>query len=428
MRLKTLEMSLKKILLLCLAAGLAVLASAQQGEVNVATPYESGLKVNINEAGSKYFRLITWHQFWAATPADFQPSVAPELSLRRSRVLLYAQLSDRFLILTHFGLNNLNYQGLHPTGQSSQTQLFLHDAWVEYRAAPNLYIGGGLHYWNGISRLNNQSTLNIMGLDNPRFAWATIGTSDQFGRHMGVYAKGSINERLQYRLSWNQPIANSIDQLVELTPEADRSVYRGTAFNNPQQPDNAFAGYVNYQFFDIESTKLPYMVGSYLGTKRVFSIGAGAFYHPEGTVTEGTLNGNDLQGHDVLLWSVDAYLDMPIGENKEALSLYAGYFNYDFGPNYQLAGTSLDVATSQTIYGQAGYLLRPFSNKFRLQPYVTGAFRSLEALGSDRFTEVQTGLNFFITDHNAKISLQYGHRSLQGNGTDQIILQAHIFL
>lgn len=420
---------MKRSICTILITSLIFIASAQQGEPTVAAPCDGGLKVDLDQAGQKYFRLITWHQFWAATPNGLEANgFSPELSLRRSRVLLYAQLSDRFLILTHFGLNNLNYEGLHPTGQSSQAQLFLHDAWVEYRIAPELFVGGGLHYWNGISRLNNQGTLNIMPLDNPRFAWATIGTSDQFGRHMGVYAKGSIHQRLQYRFSWNQPIANSFDHINELEPDADRAVYRGTAMNAPQRPDNAFSGYVNYQFIDIESNKLPYMVGSYLGTKRVFTVGGGFFYHPEGSITRQAENGTPYESHDVLLWAVDAYLDMPVGEHKEAISLYAGYFNYDFGPNYQLSGTSTDIASSTTYYAQAGYLLRPFSEKFRLQPYLTGALRRLDAFDNALKTEVQAGINFFITDHNAKVSLQYGQRALNGAITDQIILQAHIFL
>jgi hypothetical protein len=41
-------------------------------------------------------------------------------------------------------------------------------------------------------RLNNQSTLNLMTLDNQRQAWATLGLSDQFARHIGVYAKGAL--------------------------------------------------------------------------------------------------------------------------------------------------------------------------------------------------------------------------------------------
>lgn len=29
-----------------------------------AAPYGSGLKVSLNDDGSKYYRLITWHQAW----------------------------------------------------------------------------------------------------------------------------------------------------------------------------------------------------------------------------------------------------------------------------------------------------------------------------------------------------------------------------
>ena len=93
--------------------------------------------------------------------------------------------------------------------------LFLHDAWAEFAVEPGkLHIGSGLHYWNGISRLTNQSTLNMMTLDNPGgqggvsvsdarlFPWSNITTSDQFARHLGIYAKGSLG-KFGYRISAN---------------------------------------------------------------------------------------------------------------------------------------------------------------------------------------------------------------------------------
>jgi hypothetical protein len=66
---------------------------------------------------------------------------------------------------------------MSPTGTGEGSQVFLHDAWAQYSLGKNNAVGGGLHYWNGISRLNNQ-TLNLMTLD--RTAWATLGLSDQF--------------------------------------------------------------------------------------------------------------------------------------------------------------------------------------------------------------------------------------------------------
>ena len=134
--------------------------------------YEGGLKVKINEDGSKYFRIISWAQFWAQhnsdRPLDGNGNEQADLnfSLRRARVLMYAQVSKDFLILTHFGLNSLNADNMSPVGTRDPSQLFFHDVWAQYSLGANHAIGGGLHYWNGISRLNNQSTLNIMTLDN----------------------------------------------------------------------------------------------------------------------------------------------------------------------------------------------------------------------------------------------------------------------
>jgi hypothetical protein len=75
-------------------------------------------------------------------------------------------------------------------------QLFLHDALGEFKLNDALYIGGGLHYWKGMTRLGNQSTLNMMTLDQARpfVQWHSLGNTDQFARHLGVYAKGTIGE------------------------------------------------------------------------------------------------------------------------------------------------------------------------------------------------------------------------------------------
>jgi hypothetical protein len=78
------------------------------------------------------------------------------------------------MILSHWGINNQSFinGATAPNGpngtatasnQGKKPQLFLHDAWTEYRIIPTkLYIGAGLHYWNGASRLSSHSTLNFM--------------------------------------------------------------------------------------------------------------------------------------------------------------------------------------------------------------------------------------------------------------------------
>ena len=79
--------------------------------------YTGGYKIKFNEDGSKYLRIIAWGQFWA-TYSDNVPDESSNLNfaVRRARVLTYTQLNDKFLILTHFGLNNLTGNNTTPLG------------------------------------------------------------------------------------------------------------------------------------------------------------------------------------------------------------------------------------------------------------------------------------------------------------------------
>ncbi|MCB0643811.1 MAG: porin, partial [Phaeodactylibacter sp.] len=378
------------------------------------------LTLKLNEDGSKYIRFITWHQMWTTFSQDANDNIQTEFRLRRSRFLAFAQVSPRFLILTHFGLNNLTRGGMDATGQLAAAQLFMHDAWAEYRVVDKfLYIGGGLHYWNGISRLTNQSTLNIMSLDAPRFNWATIGTSDQFARHLGLYAKGKLG-RLDYRVSVNEAIANTLDGARGLKPAPDTAVYVNDG-------GKVYSGYFNYQFLDKESNKLPFMVGTYIGKKKVFNIGAGFLSHPGGSTSlDGS--GNEV-ANDVLLWAADAYYDAPVGSNGSAISAYLAFYNFNFGPNYQLTGSSDLVATGNILYGQLGFALPAFSNGTQLMPYVTYSNRSIEA-AADPANQLGVGFNYFISGHNAKVTVEYNSNkpAVTTDRTNILRIQGMIFL
>ena len=114
--------------------------------------YTGGLKVKLNEEGSKYFRIISWGQFWARYQDDVADDVSStNFSVRRARILTYSQINKDFLILTHFGLNSLNGNNQSPLGTGENSQLFFHGFWMQYNLSENHSIGGGLHYWNGIS-------------------------------------------------------------------------------------------------------------------------------------------------------------------------------------------------------------------------------------------------------------------------------------
>lgn len=379
--------------------------------------YGSGLKLSLNEDGSKFARFITWHQAWLTMQNDANGDLRTTPMLRRSRFLMFARITPRFLINTHFGINSLTAANMSPTGQSAQTQLFMHGAWAEYTIVPKkLYIGAGLHYWNGLSRLTSQSTLNIMTLDAPRFNWATLGLSDQFARHLGLYAKGNLG-RLDYRVSINEALQTSLDDGLNLVP--DQTLYQNNG-------GKVYAGYFSYQFWDKEGNTLPYYVGSYVGKKRVLNVGAGFNIHPEGTTTMNV--DSSMTPNDVSLFAVDLFYDNPIGENGSAITAYTAFYNFNFGPNYQLGGGSDVIGTGNIIYGQLGYLTPDFSEKVKLQPYGSYSHRMMEALPNAAST-LGIGANAYLDGHNCKVTVEYSNsQNAAGDRTGKVVAQAMIYL
>ncbi|WP_291723830.1 porin [Bernardetia sp.] len=397
------------------------------------------LTLKLDDSGNKYIRFLTWHQFWVRSTQNNpnslditgQPSDNSfDIGLRRSRVLMFAQISPRFLILTHFGLNNQTFRNGGINGATGKKpQIFMHDAWTEFKVADELYLGSGLHYWNGISRMTNASTLNFLAVDAPIFNWATIELTDQFARQFGVYAKGKIGG-FDYRIALNKPFAAG-----GLSEElADDGVARNVLNDNL-----AVQGYFNYQFFDKESNKLPYFVGTYMGAKKIFNIGAGFHYHPEATgVKQAGEAEAELQ--NISLFAVDAFLDMPLGSG--GVTAYSAFYNYNFGDNYlrnvgimniSTGGNAQPtIGTGSIFYTQAGYAFKKFQNGTQFQPFAAYTYKNFEAL-NDPSSQFDIGANYFINGHHAKITLQYSQRPVYAAGNldgsrGEIILQTHIWL
>ena len=393
------------------------------------------LKVNLNENGSKYVRFIIWHQQWLQTNNREVDDAKLQLNsfARRSRFLAYAQVSPKFLILTHFGLNNLNTGNLTSLGNNGDgPQFFLHDVWTEFKVSKNeaLHVGTGLHYWKGLTRLANASTLNFMTLDQARpfTHWHSLGVTDQFARHFGIYAKGQIGQ-FDYRIAVNNPLnpANALGAGKNyaadfLNAETSSVTYTGsTRPNEDGDPtgNTIIEGYFRYNLLDIESTKLPYQVGTYFGKKKVLGIGAGFFSHANGTYD--TI-ANDHE--NVFHVAGDVFYDAPAPGG--GINAYASFISFDYGDNY----VSRWVGTGTNFYAHAGYFL----SDLKIMPYIAYQSGNYEAL-EDNITSFDFGVNYYVNGHNAKVTLEYhtirgDFRDSPGTGGDvtQWRLQTHIFL
>lgn len=390
------------------------------------TEYNSGLKVNIDGDSAKYFRILTWHQVWwryndnnaGSTRQGIPIDETTDIGLRRSRFMTYAQMNERILIMTHFGINNQNaFSGGFDGSDGKKPQIFMHDAWVEYGIVKNmLHVGAGLHYWNGVSRMTSASTLNFLTMDAPIFNWPTLERTDQFARMMGIYAKGML-DRLEYRVAVNDPFK------VTGTPQENIADY------NPGNYRKAVSGYFSYNFLDREEYVIPFYVGTYLGSKRVFNIGAGFLQSKDAMFSLNNMG--DTAYHSMTNLGIDVFLDMPLGSRKEtAITAYGVFYNYNYGPNYVRYGGVMNSAdgggplrgnaipllgTGQIIYFQTGYLFRKSKINTRFQPYAAYSHARLEGVKNSKMEIVPVqvfdmGLNYYITGHHAKITLNYRNR------------------
>lgn len=442
--------------------------------------YGSGLKVNINPEGSKYVRVILWNQIWARSVqnnpgtlvAGAPSSSTWDIGARRLRGLAYAQVSPRYLILAHVGINNQTVanggaagsSGIGGYGAGKKPGIFFHDVWNEYAVVPSvnpstkannpfsLSIGAGLHYWNGISRMSSASTLNFLTIDAPVINWPTVDVSDQFVRQYGVYAKGKLH-KLNYSFAVNKPFTTNATPAYD----ADRGA---VAVDNNGDPNAAFQGYVDYQFLDQESNLLPFRVGSYVGTKKVFNLGAGFYRNANGTKSVDE-NGT-VSSHNITLLGLDAFADLPFGERGMAVTAYSVLYKYNFGPNYirkvgimntasgvdpSWAAADLPlngpgnnrffVGTGDLWYTQAGLLLpKGLLKKVRVQPFAAYTYKMLDYLGAAGHYW-DAGANFFIDGHHAKITPQFSTRPLYyagANGTEvrgsrgEFLIQMQVYL
>jgi len=435
--------------------------------------YGNGLKLNLNPEGDKYVRFILWNQIWLRNTemnpgtmvSDEATKNSWNIGNRRLRALAYAQITKRYMVLMHFGINNQTFingggsgsTGTGGYGNGKKPQMFFHDAWNEYAVVLpgeagkfSLSIGAGLHYYMGLSRMTMASTLNFLTVDSPIFTWPLIDNSDQFARQMGMFAKGKYG-KFEYRFSLNKPFATNLAP-VDVTNPAAR-----VAVDNNGNPEFSKAGYVEYQFLDSESNLLPFKVGSYLGTKRVFNLGAGFYHQKDGTRT--SVN-SQIEKHDIALYAIDAFADLPLGnaKNKMALSAYAGFYNYNFGPNYlrnlgimnigsndpnfigdkAIAGAgNLQpmIGSGNIYYLQAGLLLPSNADKpkIRIQPFAAYTNKNFKALENSS-SQFDVGANWFIDGHHAKLTTQYSTRptytsaSAEPKSKGEFILQFQIYL
>lgn len=391
---------------------------------------DKSLKINLNEDGSHYFKATflnqTWLRYSQANPGTTQfgeeKSSLLDISLRRTRIQMFGQITDRTFVYFQFGQNNFNM------ASPKQLGAFFHDALGEYYLLKDnkLKIGGGLTIASGLSRFTQPSIGTILTADVPVFAQATTGVIDQFSRKLSLYARGQLG-KIDYRFILSNPFQPAGNYGAVPAPIASNSNFAASGAGKMYQ------GYIFYQFFEKEGHTTPYLTGTYLGKKKILNLGAGFIFQNNAMWRKDATNG-DTTRSELFLFATDLFLDMPLNTEKgTAISAYIGYFNNNYGKDYirnvgvnnpytgtngnasfNGAGTSFPMmGTGSVLYTQVGYLLPKdlfrSEEKGTLQPYASLMYANYKAL-NDRVAVYNIGVNYLISGHKSKLSLNYENR------------------
>lgn len=417
---------MKKIFIL-LAICLSIDAFAQSPSAR----FKDGLKIYLSDDSTKYVKATGLAQIWFRYNTNNPGSAiygSPvnetfDVGLRRVRYQTMAQVTKNVFFYSQFGINSLNSLSTRKTG------LFFHDVTGEYNVHKNyLVLGGGLSGWNGTSRFSSSSVGSILGLDLPVVQETTNDVTDQFVRKFGVFAKGKIGG-FDYRLSAANPfpVQNALSAVTAMPATGTNVAYYST-----KAPAIQYQGYFMWQFLDKESNQLPYMTGSYLGKKRVFNIGAG-FSHQKNAMWYRTASLDTVSTASKQL-GVDVFYDYFLNKEKQnAITAYASFLNYDFGPNYirnaaamNTANSSVGVSsfnsygnsfpligTGKVVFVQAAYLFKKdlLKKQGTLQPYASAIYANYQRL-KDPMLVYSAGINWIMSGQNSKISLDYQSRPI----------------
>ena len=409
-------------------------------------PDKDALKFNLNESGSHFFQVTFLNQAWfrlnqsnpnTYVDGDLKNNTF-DIGLRRTRIQMYGQITDKVFLYFQFGQNNFNSQyNYNPTGSLSRKNApFFHDAVVEYKfsKANQLKIGGGLTIVNGLSRFSQPSIATIMTMDVPVFAQATVDQTDEFSRKLSLYARGQVG-KFDYRIVISDPFPINTTN-SPINPAKTKPTTLDAKFAEKGHT-HQFQSYLMYQFFEHENHTTPgYMTGTYLGKKKVFNIAAGVIAQPNATWYKDVTRPDSVAYAQMLLWSVESFLDMPFNKTENsAISAYAGYYHMDYGRNYLRYNGIMNPATQNpnttnyisgsygnafpmfgtgnVFYTQFGYLLPDKvlgKGHSKLMPYASWMYANYDALQSKPMNVFNAGLNWLIKGHNAKMTLDYQNR------------------
>lgn len=333
---------------------------------------QAGPTLQFGDEGSLTFTYAlqawAWNQDFKGTGSKDEN----DIFLRRHRLALSGQLTD--MIGFYAQLEGGGYPG-------SDKDIFWRDGYItiDYTDELRFIVG---EFKNTFSRENLEACLEPLTLDRSELlAYTPYGGT----RDKGVAIWGNLlDAKLQYRFM----VAEGRDDSAK-----PKDNYRYTAR-------------VHYSFLDPEFN-YGYL-GTYLGTSKVFTIGAAYDYQADVAYADYPMRANP---KDYKAWTVDAFYEYPAASGVYTLS--GAYFKYDSqkvtnmnpDPNYPING---DL---KGYYLKAGYMLPIKVGPGRLQFFARHdkADYAVKTGLTEYFdrTMNSVGANYYLDGQKLKLTLEY---------------------
>lgn len=306
-------------------------------------------------------------------------------NFRRNRLALMGEYGDMFslYVQTEFAdQTSLNTLGVNRTPTDPQFSML--DAVFRFNLHDAFKINAGKYKYS-FSRENLEACEMPLTLDRSLFITAPLmGTNPT--RDMGVSIWGNVfNDMFQYRL-----------EVMEGRKAA-------TGDTSPKS-NFRYGGRMHVSLLDAESD-YGYK-GTYLGKKKVLTIGAAMQYEPDAVYSDIVAKTGK---KDYYAWTLDAFFEYPL-KDIGTMTVSGAYANYKMDHAYLSANPdSMSYGLNgekNGWYAKAGYMLPNFPLQV-FGRYEQWKFAQLNNIYNQRVDWTGFGANYYIWGQNLKVSMEY---------------------
>jgi hypothetical protein len=346
----------------------------------MAAPAWAGIKAEIDEQtrGEIGIWMQTWYQWVEDGKGDEDLN---DFLIRRAYLYLKGDVTKYVSFFTHIASDKVGMDQIKEnSGLGLGSGVAWRDLWITLNLDEALKIQMGRMYVPLTRNYGTTSTKAMLTLDLPFLQGGSRGGifyASKVGRDDGVTLWGNpFDGKLQYRFMVSEGV------------EGD---------NNPE--DNLrFAGRLSLSLLEPETGW--FNMGTYLGKKRVLSLGLG--FQSQQDLTLGGVEGEDNQ-----VWTADVFFDHPVGAG--AVTFEAAYIDIeDCTETQPRAYTDLEAGDdAENWYVNAGYLFPGTLGIGQVQPYIRYETVDVDQKNATDFWS--GGVNYYMKGHNCKITADYMH-------------------